>query len=416
MPERHHNHNGQYKQHGQRYRRVASNGGAAAAKALIAASTVLLAVCVSVFTFLALTRIEAWLADRGNRAPASVIIANNANESAAVNNAGDDYADAAPIAAETNIGWASSEIVNDDFTDGGRPPQAQASSSYQSYRSSRTTEYAPPPQQYTPASIPRFVPPQGPAVPYIIDNASPDISYFALTFDGGSFANAAGDILDTLASRGVRSTMFLTGEFIRRHPQVVSRIAAEGHELGNHTLKHPRLTTYADDRTQSTRYDVSRQTVINELEGAARVLADRTGLRFAPFWRAPYGEYNRQICGWALEAGYIHVGWRPGRTWSQNLDTNDWVPDAGNPAYKSPHEVFAKIVNIAAQPGGLNGGIILMHLGTERKSRSEQVHIILGRLIDTLRDMGYEPVTVSELLYKSGIDVNALAFQNRGAE
>jgi peptidoglycan/xylan/chitin deacetylase (PgdA/CDA1 family) len=248
----------------------------------------------------------------------------------------------------------------------------------------------------------------------MIDNASPDIPYFALTFDGGSLANAAGDILDTLASRGVRSTMFLTGEFIRKYPQVVARIAEEGHELGNHTWKHPRLTTYADDRTQTTRPEVSRQFVINELEGAARVLADRTGLRFAPFWRAPYGELNRQICGWALEAGYIHVGWRPGRSWAYNLDTNDWVPDESHPGYKSPREVFGKIVNIASRPGGLNGGIILMHLGTERKSRSEQVHIILGKLIDELRGMGYEPVAVSELLGKSGIDVNAVAFGGGG--
>jgi peptidoglycan/xylan/chitin deacetylase (PgdA/CDA1 family) len=240
----------------------------------------------------------------------------------------------------------------------------------------------------------------------MIDNASPNIRYYAITFDGGSHANAAAEIFDTLASRGVRSTMFVTGGFIRRFPQVVIRAAQEGHEIGNHTLTHPRLTTYAENQTQSTRPNVTRQLVINELEGAARVLADRTGLRFVPLWRAPYGEYNRRICEWALEAGYIHIGWRQGGGWGRNLDTNDWVPDEDSPAYRSPQEVYDKIVHIASQPGGLNGGIILMHLGTERKQRSQRVHIILGMLIDTLRNMGYEPVTVSELLDKSGIDLN----------
>jgi len=248
-------------------------------------------------------------------------------------------------------------------------------------------------------------------LPYMIDNASPDIAYFALTFDGGSIANAAGDIFDTLASRGVKSTIFLTGDFIRRFPQVVIRAVGEGHEIGNHTHRHQHLTTYAENGRQSTRPEVTRQFITNELVGAARILADRTGLRFAPFWRAPYGEYNNQICLWAFEAGYIHIGWRQGGSWSRNLDTNDWVPNEETPGYRSPLEVYDKIVRIAAQPGGLNGGIILMHLGTERKVRSEQVHIILGRLIDTLRSMGYEPVTVSELLHRSGVNLNAAAVQ-----
>ena len=246
-------------------------------------------------------------------------------------------------------------------------------------------------------------------VPFMIDNASPQVGYYALTFDGGSNCNAAADIFDTLASRGVTSTIFVTGEFIRRFPHVIKKAAGDGHEVGNHTNRHPRLTTYADDRTQSTRPEVTRQFVINELEGAARALADRTGLRFAPLWRAPYGEYNRRICEWALEAGYVHIGWRQGGSWGKNLDTNDWVPTEDSPGYRSPEQVYEKIVHIAKQPGGLNGGIILMHLGTERKLRSQQVHIILGKLIDSLRDLGYEPVTVSGLLQKSGVDLSAVS-------
>jgi hypothetical protein len=87
------------------------------------------------------------------------------------------------------------------------------------------------------------------------------------------------------------------------------------------------------------------------------------------------------------------------------------VPDENSSGYRSPEEVFDKIVRIASHPGGLNGGIILFHLGTERKQRSQQVHIILGRLIDTLRSMGYEPITVSDLLYRSNIDLNVIALR-----
>jgi peptidoglycan/xylan/chitin deacetylase (PgdA/CDA1 family) len=358
--------------------------GAVSPKVIVTAATLLLSVCASVFTFMLLTRIETWMAERREANYQYEPV----NDNPAVNNveaADDGYG------AETNAYETSNDIVTDEPR---TPPPSQTSYT-QPYTSPYTSAYT---QPYTPQPFP---PPNA----YMIDNASPDAAYFALTFDGGSLANAADDILDTLASRGVRSTMFLTGAFIRRYPDVVIKIAEMGHELGNHTATHPRLTTYADDRTQTTRANVTRQSVAGELENAARALADRTGLRFVPLWRAPYGEYNPQICRWALEAGYVHIGWRQGGSWARNLDTNDWVPDEGSPGYRSPEEVMRKIVGIASQPRGLNGGIILMHLGTERKIRSQQVHIILGKLIDTLRGMGYEPVTVSELLYVSGIDV-----------
>jgi peptidoglycan/xylan/chitin deacetylase (PgdA/CDA1 family) len=371
------------------------NGGAAAHKVIIVTTTVTLSVCAAVFTFWAMTKIEAWW--KGER-PANVYRDESVREGGNDTFSTDDEL-SLPI-AETSVYDVSFEIVNDELPV--QEPIPSTPSPPQPRRANLTTPTTPPRVAFPPA------------VPYMIDNGSPDIGYFAITFDGGSIANVAGEILDTLASRGVRSTMFLTGAFIRRFPAVVTRIAGEGHELGNHTLSHPRLTTYADNMTQSTRPGVSHQSVVNELGGAARILADRTGLRFAPLWRAPYGEYNPEICRWAADAGYVHIGWRHGRTWAQNLDTNDWVPDESHAGYRTPDEVYDKIVNIASGPQGLNGGIILMHLGTERKARSEQAHIILGKLIDTLRGMGYEPVTVSELLYRSGIDVNALAFQNSG--
>ncbi len=64
----------------------------------------------------------------------------------------------------------------------------------------------------------------------------------ALTFDGGSAANGTLHILDTLLSRNVKCTLFLTGDFIKRYPALVKRMIADGHELGNHSMHHPHLT------------------------------------------------------------------------------------------------------------------------------------------------------------------------------
>lgn len=247
-------------------------------------------------------------------------------------------------------------------------------------------------------------------LPYTIDNGTTSKKLVALTFDGGSHANAATEILDTLASRNVQSTMFVTGRFIRKYPQIIKRAAREGHEIGNHTASHPRLTTYAQTKTHATRSDITRQSVIRELARAEEQLRRSTGLSFSPLWRAPYGEYNWEICSWAQEAGYLHIGWRRGRTWSENLDSNDWIPDVHTPGYKSPEQVMQKMTKMA-RSGELNGGIVLLHLGTVRKERSQQVHLILGQLIDNLRDQGYDVVTVTRLLQESNINVNLLETQ-----
>lgn len=61
----------------------------------------------------------------------------------------------------------------------------------------------------------------------------------ALTFDGGSEDGDAGLILDTLRKKGVKATIFLTGRFISRYPDVVRRIVHDGHEVGNHTPSPP---------------------------------------------------------------------------------------------------------------------------------------------------------------------------------
>src|SRR5262249_26334121 len=77
--------------------------------------------------------------------------------------------------------------------------------------------------------------------------APPDRHEILVSFDAGSSDHGATEILDALAARGIHTTIFLTGEFIRRYPDIVRRVAADGHEVGNHTDTHPHLTTYAAD-------------------------------------------------------------------------------------------------------------------------------------------------------------------------
>ena len=253
-------------------------------------------------------------------------------------------------------------------------------------------------------------PDNNPKIPYTFNNGTAGKRLVSLTFDGGYMANAATDILDTLLSRNVKASMFVTGHFIRRYPEIIERIVLDGHDLGNHTMTHPHLTTYAQTRTQTTLQQITSELLKTELRSAEKLLYEKTGHKFSPLWRAPYGEYNNSICSWAQDHGYVHVGWRQGRTWTQGLDCNDWVPDKNTPGFKTPSEVMDKILNLAeTKPYGINGGIILLHLGTARKNKQDQVHRILGTLIDSIRTHNYTFVPVSEMLKESGVDLALLS-------
>jgi peptidoglycan/xylan/chitin deacetylase (PgdA/CDA1 family) len=246
-------------------------------------------------------------------------------------------------------------------------------------------------------------------IPLTFNNGAVVKPLVALTFDGGSWDNAAMEILDTLHSRNVKATMFLTGEFIRKYPDLTRRLVTEGHEVGNHMMDHKHLTSYSVDQTQNLLSSISPQIVADQLRTAEKLFHKITQSDFAPIWRAPYGEYNATLCKWALSCGYLHVGWRQGRTWRQNLDSNDWIPNEEEPGYKKPQEVLDKIINIAqTKPYGINGGIILMHLGTERLQKEARVHTILGILIDTLQSQGYSFVKISDMAGESGIDFSKL--------
>jgi hypothetical protein len=81
----------------------------------------------------------------------------------------------------------------------------------------------------------------------------------ALTFDAGAEANYAGEVLDILRDKNIRTTLFLTGQFIEKYPEIVLRIVADGHEAGNHTYSHPHLTTYNQNHRHYTRRGISKE-------------------------------------------------------------------------------------------------------------------------------------------------------------
>ena len=264
------------------------------------------------------------------------------------------------------------------------------------------------------AAMPRAAEPAPPPAPAAAAGATPpdltrgpsDRREILVSFDGGSSDRGASEILDALSGRGIRTTVFLTGEFIRRYPALVRRIAADGHEVGNHTDTHPHLTTFAADGRQVTRLGVDRAFLAGELARTARLYRDTTGRAMAPLWRAPFGEHNAQIRKWAAEQGYWHVGWTGGRG---GLDGLDWISNPGARGYQSADALLRRLVRRAE-----NGGIVLLHLGSDR---SEPVAGRIDILLDGLRGRQFEFAKASEFLSRAGWDAERLAsFRQAGAE
>jgi peptidoglycan/xylan/chitin deacetylase (PgdA/CDA1 family) len=282
-------------------------------------------------------------------------------------------------------------------------------------RFSRPTE-APAPPKPRPASIasapvaaaplpPPVASAPAPAPPAAAGLLAPDLTRgpadrreVLVSFDAGSSDRGAAQILDALARRGIHTTIFLTGEFIRRYPELTRRIAADGHEVGNHTDTHPHLTTFAADGRQATRRGVDRAFLTGELARTARLYREATGRAMAPLWRAPFGEHNPEIRRWAAEQGYWHVGWTGGRG---GLDGLDWISDPSARGYQSADGLLRRLVRRAE-----NGGIVLLHLGSDRP---EPVAERIDLLLDGLRERKFEFARASDFLARQGWDSERLA-------
>ncbi len=223
----------------------------------------------------------------------------------------------------------------------------------------------------------------------------PEANGIAITFDGGWRADHADEILGTLREHGKHATFFLTGQFLRNHPELTRRIVAAGHEVANHTWSHPHLTTFGDNLRHQTREEIDRQRLQWELLKTEQLFFRITGQSMAPMWRAPYGEINSEIEQWAREVGYQHIGWTSSGSRERSLDTLDWVSDPDHHLFVSGEDMAERIVRLA-RSSDFSGGIVLMHLGGYE--RPDPVHHHLGVMIRQLREGGIPTVTVSELL------------------
>jgi len=177
----------------------------------------------------------------------------------------------------------------------------------------------------------------------------------ALTFDDGPNPDATPTILDALAARGVKATFFILGRHAERWPELVARIAREGHSIGNHGYYHRKL------HFKSPAY------VRDDLRLGTERIETATGLRPMLF-RAPHGFRSPWVTPIAKSLGQRTVGWSLG------------VWDSDRPGV----EAIAERTIRGARPGS----ILLLHDGDgydpdgDRMQTAQAVPIIVDRLME----------------------------------
>jgi endoglucanase len=213
----------------------------------------------------------------------------------------------------------------------------------------------------------------------------------SLVFTGGDFGEGGETIRRTLRDKAVKAGFFFTGDFYRvpEFASLVRGLVADGHYLGPHSDKHLLYCPWDDrDRTLVTRAEFKADLEANFREMARFGIAREKGHLFIP----PYEWFNRQIAAWSRESGLTLFNFTPGT--SSNADYT--TPDM--PEYLSSQAIYDRILaNEEKDPHGLNGFILLLHIGTD-PARTDKFYLKLGDLIDELEKRGYAFARIDELL------------------
>ncbi len=184
-----------------------------------------------------------------------------------------------------------------------------------------------------------------------------------LTFDAGYENGCTAKILDTLKKHEVSAAFFLVGNYIEKNADLVRRMVADGHIVGNHTMHHP-------DMSKITQENAFRK----ELEDLEKLYKATVGSEMPKFYRPPQGIYSEENLKMAQKLGYKTVFW--------SLAYVDW----NNDAQPTAQTAFKKLL-----PRTHNGAVVLLH------STSETNAEILDELLTKWKEMGYRFAPITEL-------------------
>ena len=176
-----------------------------------------------------------------------------------------------------------------------------------------------------------------------------------LTFDAGYENGCTAQILDVLKKHNVPAAFFLVGNYLEKNADLVRRMVAEGHTVGNHTMHHYDMSKLSDKAAFS-----------KELTDLEELYKQVTGQELPKYYRPPQGIYSQENLKMAKDLGYKTVFW--------SLAYADW----NNDAQPTKEQAFKKLI-----PRVHDGAVVLLH------STSATNAAILDELLTKWKDMGY---------------------------
>jgi len=222
----------------------------------------------------------------------------------------------------------------------------------------------------------------------------------ALVFTGGDYGDGTREILATLRRKRVRAGLFVTGAFLRApgQKQLLRRALRDGHYVGPHSDQH---LLYCDwgNRERSL---VTEQQFRQDLERNIADVAALGGMPPQPIGAAsngaldpalfipPYEWFNEDQVRWARAMNVMLFNFTPG-----SGSNRDYLPESDKRFVASEQILRDILAYEQRDAAGLNGFILLLHLGADRK---DKMYRLLPQLIDGLRRRGYEFVRIDELL------------------
>ena len=205
---------------------------------------------------------------------------------------------------------------------------------------------------------------------YYVDTEEKKVAF---SFDACWGSAYTPTLLKILRENNIRTTFFLTGFWVEKYPEMVTKISKEGHEIGNHSYSHPHLN------------GLGEQEIKAELRKVGEMIFELTNVQPRLF-RPPFGEYSNKVIIAAERCGYRTIQW--------SIDSLDWQELGKEPMVQRVTEKLHP------------GAIILFHNNGKYTAEA------LPEIIAWVKEQGYSIVPISELLYKENFYIDS----NTGAQ
>ena len=213
----------------------------------------------------------------------------------------------------------------------------------------------------------------------------------ALVFTGDEFGDGGNFIESALKKQNAKASFFFTGRFYNNpaFKKIIQRLNEEGHYLGPHSNQHLLYCDWSKrDSLLLTKQDFTNDLLANLDAMHARGVNTLKTKFFLP----PYEWYNDSIAAWTKELGLQLINYTPG-----TLSHADYTTPADE-NYRSSDTIYKSILDYEIQsPSGMNGFILLMHIGTGPK-RTDKFYKRLPALLSYLRSKGYHFQSIERML------------------